>query len=45
MSEVCVELLQAALEPIPEKRATAHKLKYIIDKSMIPQLRKAYTFT
>jgi len=39
--------LNIALQVDPEKRATIHKLKYIIDKSMIPQmqaqLKKAYS--
>jgi hypothetical protein len=28
-----------ALQVDPEKRATIHKLKYIIDKSMIPKIQ------
>lgn len=49
MTPVCIELLEMALEVDPERRATIHKLKYIIDKSMIPQmqaqLKKAHTFS
>lgn len=38
-SPVCKELLEMALEVNPEKRATVHKLKYIIDKSLIPTMK------
>jgi hypothetical protein len=39
MTHVCVELLNMSLQVDPEKRATIHKLKYIIDKSLIPQMQ------
>jgi hypothetical protein len=39
MTPVCVELLNMSLQVDPEKRATIHKLKYIIDKSLIPQMQ------
>ena len=39
MTPVCVELLNMCLQVDPEKRATIHKLKYIIDKSLIPQMQ------
>lgn len=39
MSPVCIEILNAALEVDPEKRATIHKIKYMIDKSLIPQMQ------
>jgi hypothetical protein len=39
MTPVCIELLNMALQVDPEKRATIHKLKYIIDKSLIPQMQ------
>ena len=39
MTPVCIELLNMALKVDPEKRATVHKLKYIIDKSLIPQMQ------
>jgi hypothetical protein len=31
--------LGLALQVDPEKRGTIHKLKYIIDKSLIPQMQ------
>ena len=39
ISPVCIEILNAALEVDPEKRATIHKIKYMIDKSLIPQMQ------
>ena len=46
-SSVCQELLKVSLAYKPEERATIHKLKYIIDKSLIPkmkvQLRKTHS--
>jgi hypothetical protein len=39
MTSVCLELLEMALQVDPEKRGTVHKLKYIIDKSMIPKIQ------
>lgn len=49
MTLVSVELLNMSLQVDPEKRATIHRLKYIIDKSLIPQmhtnLRKASSDT
>ena len=39
MTPVCVELLNISLQVDPEKRATIHKLKYIIDKSLMPQMQ------
>ena len=39
MTHVCVELLNMSLQVDPEKRATIHNIKYIIDKSLIPQMQ------
>jgi hypothetical protein len=39
MTPVCIELLNISLQVDPEKRGTIHKLKYIIDKSLIPQMK------
>ena len=38
LSGVVKNLLEAALKISPEQRATAHRLKYIIDKSMISKI-------
>jgi hypothetical protein len=39
MTPACIELLNLSLQVDPEKRGTIHKLKYIIDKSLIPQMK------
>ena len=39
MSSVCKELLTQMLKVEANNRATIHKVKYIIDKSMIPQVQ------
>lgn len=48
MNPVCRELLEAALQVYPQKRASSHKLKYFIDKALIPQAQtigKGYAYT
>lgn len=48
MNPVCKELLEAALQVYPQKRASSHKLKYFIDKALIPQAQtigKGYAYT
>jgi hypothetical protein len=39
MTPACIELLNISLQVDPENRGTIHKLKYIIDKSLIPQMK------
>lgn len=37
MFQICKDILNAALQINPENRCTSHKLKYMIDKYLIPQ--------
>lgn len=37
MFQICKDILNASLQVNPENRCTSHKLKYMIDKYMIPQ--------
>lgn len=40
INEVCRDILTATLKVNPEERATIHKIKYIIDKSMIAVMQE-----